>query len=187
MNKGLKATESLISGYQNQPTEIDTSYFAWATPTLTYHLNILIILYTFKQLMFMVNSSREGTSFWAKHKSFIDGALWTGFLLIGLKIAKAVVDKYDLWCVSLTIDHLYIITFRSWMYRRRIKASLSAGRRDECARRSCFRRGPFIRTRELVGSSAGNRSVLWRAWRDKCRIDMSSRIRTPMALLIAPN
>lgn len=46
--------------------------------------------------MFMVNSSREGTSFWAKHKTFIDGALWAGILFVGLKVAKAVVDKYDL-------------------------------------------------------------------------------------------
>ncbi len=44
----------------------------------------------------MVNSSREGTSFWAKHKTFIDGAIWAGFLFIGLKITKQVVDKYDL-------------------------------------------------------------------------------------------
>ncbi len=44
----------------------------------------------------MVNPSREGTSFWAKHKGFIDGALWAGFLFIALKTTKALVDKYDL-------------------------------------------------------------------------------------------
>ncbi len=55
--------------------------------------------------MFMVNSSREGTSFWAKHKTFIDGAIWVGLLFVGLKVTKAVIDKYDLWT---NVSHLYL-------------------------------------------------------------------------------
>jgi hypothetical protein len=52
----------------------------------------------------MVNSSREGTSFWAKHKTFIDGALWVGILFVGLKVTKAIVDKYDLWRCMILIS-----------------------------------------------------------------------------------
>lgn len=54
----------------------------------------------------MVNSSREGTSFWAKNKTFIDGALWVGLLFVGLKVAKAVVDKYDLWRLMYNLEHM---------------------------------------------------------------------------------
>jgi hypothetical protein len=44
--------------------------------------------------MFMVNSSREGTSFWARNKSLLDGAIQAALLFVGLKLARVAADKW---------------------------------------------------------------------------------------------
>ena len=43
--------------------------------------------------MFMVNSAKEGTSFWARYKPFLDGVIKAGVLVMGLKLTKYVLDK----------------------------------------------------------------------------------------------
>lgn len=43
----------------------------------------------------MVNSSKEGTSFWAKHKSFVDNLFKAGAIVLALKLIKAACDKID--------------------------------------------------------------------------------------------
>lgn len=44
--------------------------------------------------MFMVNSSKEGTTFWARNKLFFDGLIKAGLIVVGLKVAKYALDKY---------------------------------------------------------------------------------------------
>lgn len=47
--------------------------------------------------MFMVNSSKEGSSFWARNKSFVDNLFKAGAIVLGLKLLKAACDKLDQW------------------------------------------------------------------------------------------
>jgi len=44
--------------------------------------------------MFMVKSSKEGTTFWASNKTFFDGIIKAGLIVVGLKITKYILDKY---------------------------------------------------------------------------------------------
>ena len=46
--------------------------------------------------MYMVNSSEQGVSFWAKHKSLLDGVIKAVGLVIVLKMTKIAVEKLDL-------------------------------------------------------------------------------------------
>ena len=45
--------------------------------------------------MFMVNSSKEGTSFWARNKNFFNGVIKAGLIIVGLKVVKYAVDSYS--------------------------------------------------------------------------------------------
>ena len=47
--------------------------------------------------MFMVNSSKEGTSFWANNKTFFDGLIKAGFIVVALKTFKYALDQFQLW------------------------------------------------------------------------------------------
>ena len=46
--------------------------------------------------MFMVNSSKEGSSFWARNKPFVDNLFKAGAIIVGLKVLKVVCDKLEL-------------------------------------------------------------------------------------------
>ena len=47
--------------------------------------------------MFMVGSSKEKSSFWARNRPFIDGVFKAGAIVVGLKVLKAVCDHFDQW------------------------------------------------------------------------------------------
>lgn len=53
--------------------------------------------------MFMVNSSKEGSSFWARNKSFVDNLFKAGAIVLGLKLLKAACDKLDQWLLIAVI------------------------------------------------------------------------------------
>ena len=46
--------------------------------------------------MYMVNASEQKTSFWAKNKSLFAGVTRSAAMVVGLKMAKIVVDKLNL-------------------------------------------------------------------------------------------
>lgn len=46
--------------------------------------------------MFMVNNSKEGSSFWARNKSFVDNLFKAGAIIVGLKTLKVICDNLDI-------------------------------------------------------------------------------------------
>jgi hypothetical protein len=46
--------------------------------------------------MFMVNSSKEGAGFWARHKGLTDGVFKAVGLFVGLKLLSIASDKLKL-------------------------------------------------------------------------------------------
>jgi hypothetical protein len=46
--------------------------------------------------MFTVSTSKNTGSFWARNKPFIDNLFKAGAIIVGLKVLKFAVDKYDL-------------------------------------------------------------------------------------------
>lgn len=141
--------------------------------------------------MFMVNQTKEGSGFWASNKSFVDGLFKAGAIIVGLKLLKVVLDKFDQWLFMHMIPIIhphysvhYHLKHRSKTCTSIIKVLQSTGRTAGLSNRSCFGSVSFPRFRGSAALSQATETHLLSEKFRMCHSCRRSRIQNLEVLLL---